>query len=417
MTKTEYHIGDALHLTLELKPARFGLSPEDLFEVAVRQNPNRAFLFVSRVLGKHLPVAPAALLSAGKLLAEALLNNNEGEEWAAILKNPAAHPFASVMERLEQTRRQVDVPTLLIGFAETATGLARAVADAFEGDLRYISSTRVTLPGPAPLTFDESHSHARTHLLHLDPADPFLRRTKRIVLVDDELTTGRTALRLIERLHEALGVREFVLLTLLDNSGDAERLALEARLGISVRVCALLEGRIVDAQTGHLPQALPLGQWQAPPVHTRRATLSAPLADDRRPLSADDLAACRAHARETAQSTGLTAGPGDLFLGTGEFIYYPALVAGYRGASAFHSLTQSPVLPCAGSAIVSGARFPATEAYSAAGYVYNIPPHGYPRAVIFAERAWAQEDGLDGLAHALLSQNVKQVEVVLTCCH
>ena len=63
MSKAVFSLEPALELELEISETRFGLLPEDLFRLAVRQNTQRAFLFVSKVLGKHLPVEPAALLS------------------------------------------------------------------------------------------------------------------------------------------------------------------------------------------------------------------------------------------------------------------------------------------------------------------------------------------------------------------
>ena len=69
---TSFTLENNLQLTLELDTPRFGLSPDALFGLAARQNQQRAFLFVSKVLGKHLPIRPGALLAAGKLLALAL---------------------------------------------------------------------------------------------------------------------------------------------------------------------------------------------------------------------------------------------------------------------------------------------------------------------------------------------------------
>lgn len=407
MMETTYTLGAALRLTLETHAARFGLTPEDLFQVAVRQNHKRPFLFVSKVLGKHLPVAPATLLSAGRLLALAWTGNAGWETWTGVVKGEGRPPFPALMDQLDQTRIPLDRPTLFVGFAETATGLARAVADSFSGDLRYVASTRVTLPGPEPLAFDEAHSHARNHLLHLDPNDPFWKRCQRVVLVDDELTTARTALRLVEQLHGAFGVREFVLLTLLDNSGAEERQALERRLGIEISVVSLLQGRILQVDTGPLPDPIPLREPPAgaeTPVHPLP-----PLADDRRPRSAQELEQQRIQAKTCASQ--IRSGAGDLFLGTGEFIYFPALVAGYRGSTAYHASTQSPVLPLAGSAIVSGGRFPPVETYSAAGYLYDIPKGGHARAAVFVQRDWMRPEGLEGLVVHLKDRGIGEVEV------
>lgn len=408
MSEKIYALAPALTLTLSLEESKFGLLPEDLFGVAVRQNDKRPFLFVSKVLGKHLPVDPSVLLAAGKLLALAWTGDSGWEAWSALVKGEVPPPFEQVLARLDGSRHTVEVPTLLIGFAETATGLARAVADAFDGDLRYVSTTRELLPGPEPLTFDEAHSHARTHLLHLDPTDPFWKRCRRAVLVDDEFTTGRTALRLIERLHGAFGIREFVLLTLLDNSTVEERTALEQRLGVRITVTALLQGRILDVKPGPLPAPLPWNPGET--AMTGETLAQSALSDDRRPRSAEELYGQREQARALAR--GLSAGKGDLFLGSGECIYLPALIAGYRGGCHFHSTTQSPVLPMEGSAIVSGARFAPVERYSAAGYLYNVPRNRYARAAVIAEAAMLRPGGLQGLCGHVRTMGVKEVEVL-----
>lgn len=96
MSKAVFSLEPALELELEISETRFGLLPEDLFRLAVRQNTQRAFLFVSKVLGKHLPVEPAALLAAGKLLALAWLDQKDEQGWAGILKGSTASPFSEV---------------------------------------------------------------------------------------------------------------------------------------------------------------------------------------------------------------------------------------------------------------------------------------------------------------------------------
>ena len=101
MSKAGVSREPALELELEISETRFGLLPEDLFRLAVRQNTQRAFLFVSKVLGKHLPVEPAALLAAGKLLALAWLDQKDEQGWAGLLKGSTASPFSEVWDRLE----------------------------------------------------------------------------------------------------------------------------------------------------------------------------------------------------------------------------------------------------------------------------------------------------------------------------
>ena len=68
--------------------------------------------------------------------------------------------------------------------------------------------------------FEEEHSHATGHLLL--PSDPdLLVAAEQIVLVDDELSTGRTALNTIRGLLAAgARCRRFVIATLIDVRSD-----------------------------------------------------------------------------------------------------------------------------------------------------------------------------------------------------
>lgn len=408
-----FSIGSALQLELELDPPRFGLTADDLFQTALRQNKQRAFLFVSKVLGKHLPIRPAVLPAAGKLLSLALEGEKRPGQWVEVLRGEDTAPFPALMEELEAERICLGPSqrTLFVGFAETATGLARAVAACYGGECAYISTTRYPLAGWEPLTFEESHSHAKTHLLHLPPEDGGWRRA---VIVDDEFTTGSTALRLVEALHRQYGIPSFTLLSLLDWTDGENRGALAERLGVEIQMVSLLHGAIRSAETASVSPAL-LDDWRERvcfPASQEIVTDDRYLKAGRLLLSAAGQAESRQSCLETAQRLG-PAGPDTLFLGTGELIYEPALIAGYCGAAAFHSTTQSPVYPLPGSAIVSGVRFDPPDCYSSAGYLYNVPHGRYRRTVIFSERETERPQGLDQLADWLRHRGCRQVEVVL----
>ncbi|HET6208787.1 MAG TPA: phosphoribosyltransferase domain-containing protein, partial [Jatrophihabitans sp.] len=249
-----------------LDPDRRGDSPgaADLLDLAIRHNPRRAHLLVSRVLGKHLPADPVLVYASSRLLgalvADLLTGQDSGIAEAGGRLLTAAlngQPADRLLAACEQ--RAAAVPATVIGFAETATGLGQGVADTLQA--RYLHSTRRPAAGPA-IEFVEEHSHAAGHLLQ--PADPDLLGTDvPLVLVDDELSTGRTALNLIRALHPRRpSRRRYLIAALVDLRGPADRAratALAAELGVRIEVVALATGRL----------------WCAPDVLARGAALAA----------------------------------------------------------------------------------------------------------------------------------------------
>lgn len=171
----------------------------DLLGLALRRNPKRAHLLVSHVLGKHVPQSPSVVYGHGLAL---------GRRVAELLGEEAAG-------------------AVVLGYAETATGLGHSVADGV-GPAPYLHSTRRPVPGVVPAGgFEESHSHATSHLLL--PEDPaLLVGDGPLVLVDDEFSTGNTVLNTIRDLHERYPRRRYVVVALVDMRSPADAGRLEA---------------------------------------------------------------------------------------------------------------------------------------------------------------------------------------------
>ncbi|GAA2441910.1 phosphoribosyltransferase [Streptomyces macrosporus] len=194
----------------------------DLLGLALRRNPRRAHLLVSRVLGKHVPQLPEVVYGTGLAL---------GERVRDLLGDEADR-------------------AVVLGYAETATALGHSVADGL-GTAVYLHSTRRPVPGVTPVGgFEEEHSHATSHLLL--PEDPELPAGDGpLVLVDDEFSTGTTVLNTITALHRAFPRERYVIVALTDLRGEADRARLEkfaAELGARVDVVALATGGV------HLPE-------------------------------------------------------------------------------------------------------------------------------------------------------------------
>lgn len=111
---------------------------------------------------------------------------------------------------------------VVLGYAETATGLGHSVADGL-GLAPYLHSTRRPVPGVAQAGgFEEAHSHATSHLLL--PEDPrLLAGSGPLVLVDDEFSTGNTVLNTIRDLHARHPRGHYVVVALVDMRSEADR--------------------------------------------------------------------------------------------------------------------------------------------------------------------------------------------------
>ncbi|MEV7283739.1 phosphoribosyltransferase [Streptomyces sp. NPDC093252] len=191
-----------------------------LLGLALRRNPKRAHLLVSHVLGKHVPQTPSLVHGHGLTLGRrvhALLGDGPG-------------------------RRAV-----VLGYAETATALGHSVADGL-GTAPYLHSTRRPVPGVAPAGgFEESHSHATSHLL-LPEDQALLAGDGPLVLVDDEFSTGNTVLNTIRSLHERYPRDHYVVVALVDmrSAADRDRLTEFGReIGARVDLVAAARGTVL----------------------------------------------------------------------------------------------------------------------------------------------------------------------------
>jgi hypothetical protein len=210
-------------LSLELAPGRIPL--RRLIGFAARQNPKRPFLFVSKVLGKHYPVRPAAMSWTYRKLAVEIQ-----------ARNPASG-------------------ALWVGMAETATGLGYGVFEAAFAAARpalYLQTTRYRLDGHESLAFEESHSHATDFWLYYPDDDALRRRfmaARDLVLIDDEISTGNTFARLVRayrQVNRALS-RVFIV-SLVNFAEDAARLRVAVECGLPVEWVALRHGRLAFAE-------------------------------------------------------------------------------------------------------------------------------------------------------------------------
>ncbi len=420
-------VSDRLGVSLESVGSLVGLRIEQLVGMAVRRNPRRAHLLVSTVLGKHVPTDPRIVYGSGRLLGELTHDLLDGrprsERTAGRLLGMAldgdATAAAALLTRTDQQSSSRPAagaryssppsgggaaggPVAVLGFAETATALGHAVADTLGAP--YLHSTRRHVPGLSPLTgFEEEHSHASSHLL-LPESESLLTDADTVVLVDDELSTGTTALNTIRALHAPRPRQRYVIASLVDlrSEQDHQRMrAVAAHLKTRIEVVALAAGRVhlpedvlargkalVDELTvpraGHMREAAPeaerLGRvHRMPPLWPATAKDGA-----RHGFTPQDGAAVE-HAAAAVRDAICDHLGGSRqrlhVLAFEELMYAPLRIACHVAQThvvTYSSTTRSPVLPVpmAAYAIRSSCTFPAHDQPSdgpGPRFAYNVP--------------------------------------------
>jgi len=423
-----YKIIDGLEVEVSVEANPYGLHLDQLFGMAARMNKKRGFLFVSKLLGKHIPVDPSVSLASGAMLgclyADTVLNRPSplnAERLRGILENgsQADEGYRDLMAR----KIRIEEPTLFIGFAETATALGHSLFDMFEGNVSFLHTTREEIEGiVSTISFEEEHSHAVAHRCYVRDPSVF-RDAARVVLVDDEITTGKTALNIIRELHAAFGHRDFAVASLLDWRSAADRASfseMERELGIRIRCVALVEGSIAvngspletqEQTERNMPEQQPDFQLRRHDVsaffeHAESSSGETALLSElgsyllhtgRFGMSASDGAAldksvARAAEYLSAQRTGRKI----LCLGTGEFMYVPMRIARLLGEEAYsQSTTRSPIHPIGreGYAVSSAYPFDSVDGEEVTNYIYNVEPGQYDEAFVFVEREYDPKRG------------------------
>ena len=396
---------------------------KDLLGFAQRINPKRAFLFVSKVLGRHIPVTPSTMRHAFTDLANLVPN-------------------------------ELPTPILVIGMAETAVGLSAGVHQALQ--TRYpqallLNSTRHAQHDESSdangadallTTFCEDHSHASQHLIYQSSdkvTQEQLLASKTLIMVDDEASTGNTCVNVVTALRNAglTQLKQVHLTTLVDWSLDQENTNKQTEDAKPARMADRLTG--IEFHRHHLLS----GAWQwtdapnpepitMPSVDTTAAGSQAlghtgnwgrfPTLDSTegfdKYLSIFQAAFERFNDQEiflNQRIFDVTQLPKRiLVLGSNEFVWLPFLLAEWLEAASqksdsdtdaivkFSALTRSPI--ALGGAIKTMLSFGDNYGLGMTNFAYNVEPSDWDLIVLCVETS---SDSVDDLW-----QNLDNVLVV-----
>lgn len=381
-------------LQVQVEEGDFAL--DALLGFAARANTKRGFLFLSKVLGKHYPSEPMAMLRVQQYLAAQIPPDLPG-------------------------------PVLFIAMAETAIGLGQGVFEAWlasgpQQAALFLHSSRYALKGVADTArfeFAESHSHAPRQFLHIpqegEKRDTFMQ-AKSLVIIDDEASTGNTFVNLcaayrqlnpgLQRLH--LGViANFISATARQQLGFGLPYTFGAALNAQYQFAARpLSDEMLAQIAAHSAQRYDAGQ------------------DNGASAAFGRFGCARALATPLAKAQQLQRQIGNqekvLVLGTGEFMHAPFLLAlamqqlGMQVV--LQSTTRSPILQWGDCR--HALTFADNYREGIRNYLYNVTPGQYSHVLLCHETAANAE--LMALARMLSArllhfQSEHEIEEIPVC--
>lgn len=432
---------DKLQMKLDIEENSYDLPLSSLFSLGARKNPKRNFLFVSKVLAKHIPVNPLIPRVTGALLGDALIkkiSNSSPLNDLLLSKSLQDNSLLNMaMTHAESVKIPLDKTTLFIGFAETATALGHGMYDTFGENAHFIHTTRERLVDiESSFNFEEEHSHATSHLCYGLEKDYF-NQFDRIVLVDDEMTTGNTSLNLIRALNKNFPNKEYVVVSILDWRKDFEvenyRKA-EKELNIIINEVSLVKGTVEYTNTPITLEEVSYPSVEEPSikVETVDFTLEDKYRYEFKNIGEDNQERSKSyysltgrfglqytqndtvkeHARLFASKLQRKRNGGKtLCVGYGEYMHLPNLIASYLGDNVeTYATTRSPIYVRSQSdyPIRNGFKFTHPEDNAVEYFMYNVVPNSYEEVFFILERD-ISEESKKLLADRLATLGVKKL--------
>lgn len=280
---------------------------DQILAFACRENPKRHFILVNKLIGRYTPTAPSVMRKTYDQLAEQI---------------------------------GVAADSYVVSFAEAATGLGAGVADSLakrqDADVYFQHTTRHKIDNDLWFTVDEEHSHAVNHMFYR-PNDELLAaivKSKRLVIVDDEITTGRTIQVLLRKLIPYLPDLEEIVITSIINLMPEDNHLNGLNINIPIRFVSLLKASISLEKNPDFNPELPnkvnsgLAHSELLP-NAGRCGIRMPYAHQLNPIDSD---------QET------------IVIADGEHQFIPFLIAEKLEKSGvnvtFQSINRSPILVC-----------------------------------------------------------------------
>lgn len=367
---------------------------ESYIKIAKRyNNSKRKYLLVNELQAKHMPVSPSLALNMMKEL-----GNKLREKYSHI--------------------------AMVIGFAETATAIGATVAECFGEGCKYIHTTRECVDG-AVLEFREEHSHAVEQGLCTDRLKDWLNEVSgTVIIVDDELTTGKTLINIVTRMkehHPEFKGMDFVAASVVNRVSD-DNIQLLKENGITLEYLIKMQesdySEIIENLETYAPHTVVA---DACCETAYKVTKFSDMYNPRIGCNVGEYTSgCNMLAERVITSIKQLSGQVKkiLVLGTEECMY-PALLAGKRIEEKFpsvqvycHATTRSPIAVSQeeGYPIRCGYKICSFYEDGRETYIYNL--QRYDAVFIVTDASQIHEVAVNQLAFVLSRHGCRHIEII-----
>jgi len=229
----------------------------------------------------------------------------------------------------------------------------------------YTQTTRHALTQPIAFTLDENHSHAPDHIVYQMPAslNEVAKQTRHAIIVDDEISTGRTLQILSKKLQKHYPqLQKMTWVSIANWLTDTQQHAYRAKLAdLEIEFINLLAGHFSFQQHADFNPKLPDNiDGGITKTQARKDT-------GRLGLRMNQLSYRMMSPPEKSEPM--------VIIGQGEFVLQPYLWAEALEKAGmdvlFQSTTRSPIIP--GDAIERKIEFSDNNTPSTTQFCYNLP--------------------------------------------
>ena len=372
---------------INIKDNPLNLNIDDYLDLALRNNKKRRFLFISKNLGKHIPVNPEKVDNLGYLLAKAYkkkyLNYKEEKE-------------------------------LVIGFAETATALSHSFFNYLESAKLFIHTTRENLDLNR-IDFLEEHSHATEQILYTDKIFS-LKNIDTLILVDDEITTAKTCINMIKELQKKYVIAS--ILNWIDEKREEEIKAIAKSLNCKIEFVYLFNGSFnfkFDEDKPLSDKFEKVNSNKEVKVKFLDLNLERHLENKKYLKGTGRFGIDRKEQEElinilkasSEKLNSIRENDKILALGVEEFMYIPMILSKFmKGDIYYHSITRSPIIP------FNDKNYPIKKKYKLNSYyLYNLNINNSKECFLFLE-TFVNEKRIENIINLLSSVNIEKINII-----